>query len=65
MRIDLESAEHVAGLIADLRPGLTLMIVTAEVADVTVRGHQSLWAAADNIIDVRDGKVTFLKRRNP
>jgi hypothetical protein len=68
-RIDLNNASHVAELIAELRLGdLTLMIVPSEVADVRSdarsRGHSSLWAAADNIIDVRDGKVTFLKRRN-
>jgi hypothetical protein len=63
-KIDLNNSSHVAELIAELRLGdLTLIIVPEDVTDFRLRGHTTLWAAADNIIDVRDGKATFLKRR--
>jgi hypothetical protein len=64
MKIDFNNRSEVEAFIAELRnqQGITLIIV--DPLSDRPHGCISLMAAADNIIDMRGGGATFLKRRD-
>lgn len=62
MSLDLNSTADVQGLIAQLGGQKITMIVIDTFSENT-GGSTALFAAADNVIDVRDGEAKFLKRK--
>jgi hypothetical protein len=63
MSLDLNNSSEVQTFVAELREqGITIIVV--DTLSERLRGNSALYAAADNVIDARDGEAKFLKRRD-
>lgn len=62
-QLDMNDNAAVTAFVASLRSdGYSLVII--DPLSSHVRGSQALIAAADNVVDLRGGQVSFLKRRH-